>query len=72
MLGKIFDTRQKYKTLATFSISRRLEKWTCGAGYNPGVTLSLDPGLEAELTCLNVVSGERCLSLVINVWSTNN
>lgn len=29
------------------------------AGYIPGVALSLGPGLESELACLKVGTGER-------------
>ena len=54
-------TQAKVKTLITFSFSKKLEKWTCSAGHNPGVTPSLDLGLEAKLACLKVESRKRYL-----------
>ena len=45
------------------------EKWKCVAGYNPGVTVLLDPVLQAELACLKTGGKLRYLSLVISLWS---
>lgn len=38
----------------------------------PGVTLLLDPGVESELACLKMRSGEQCVSIIINFWSNNH